>query len=98
MKTFYQNMENDLKELLEQRQKICEMICANPFFGSDYTNRFIWEVKNHSYKNLGNYLLWCEYLLKIIKTSNELEQRRPSFHSVKILASNQELYNEIQKA
>lgn len=92
------NFADDLKILLEQRQGICKLIHAHPQFGSDYTNRFIWNDKDHPYKNLANYLIWCEYLIKTIRTSNELEHRRQNFNSAKILAMNKDLSDEIGEA
>lgn len=97
MKDFFQDLKYK-QALMEQRQKICELIHSHPKFGSDYTTRFIWDDNEHPYKNLANYLIWCEYLIKEIKTLDELEHRRPRFNSEKTLAKNKNLHNEIQKA
>jgi hypothetical protein len=96
MKSTHQDIQDDLLQLLDQRQRICHMIYKSPLFGNDYTNVYIWNKEDHPYKNLCNCLLWCEFWFKKIDVSNELHHRRPKFNSVEILESNQNLYDDIQ--
>jgi hypothetical protein len=92
------SIKADIEELLVKRQLICEIVKENGFFGSDYTNKYIWDKEDHPYKNLCNYILWCEYWIKKIKISNNRQKIMPKIRAAEILAINEELEQHVLSA
>ena len=89
------SIKDDMQQLFLHRQIICDIVKASPFFGSDYTDKYFWNKKDHPYKNLCNCILWCEYWYEKIKVSNKQEKILPKYRSVEILATNQEMQQHL---
>jgi hypothetical protein len=92
------SIKADIEELLIKRRLICEIVKENGFFGADYTNKYIWDKEDHPYKNLCNYILWCEHWIQKIKISNNRQKIMPKIRTAELLKVNEDLEKHVLSA